>query len=134
MWYSESALQRLAVKCWCSNLLSIWCFAEFMQIHTCMAGSKSMLTVWTDPEHYSLPRWTRIILHKNLVKQHTCTRIWEAVVAQWIRPQTLSREVPSSNLLAAAVVPLGMALYSHCLVPWKGLKTIGPLVACLVTR
>ena len=30
-----------------------------------------------------------------------------AVVAQWIRPQTLNREVPSWNLLAAAAVPLG---------------------------
>ena len=34
------------------------------------------------------------------------------------------------NLLAAAVVPLGKALY-HCLVPRKGLKAVGPLVACL---
>ena len=36
-----------------------------------------------------------------------------------------------SNLLAAAVVPLGKALYPHCLVPRKGLKAVGPLVACL---
>ena len=57
--------------------------------------------------------------------------IWGAVVAQWIRPQTLNREVPGSNLLAATVVPLGKALYSYCLVPLKGLKAIGPLVACL---
>ena len=44
-------------------------------------------------------------------------------MAQWIRPQTLNREVPwaSSTLLAAAVVPLCKALYPHCLVPWKGL-------------
>ena len=28
-------------------------------------------------------------------------------------------------------MPLGKALYPHCLVPWKGLKAIGPLVACL---
>ena len=27
-------------------------------------------------------------------------------MAQWIRPWTLNREVPGSNLLAAAVVPL----------------------------
>ena len=53
-----------------------------------------------------------------------------AVVAQWIRPQTLNREVPGSNL-AAAVVPLGKALYPHILVPRKGLKAVGPLVACL---
>ena len=58
--------------------------------------------------------------------QHT------AFVAQWIRPQTLNREVPGSNLLAAAVVPLGKALYPHCLVSRKGLKPIGPLVACLL--
>ena len=54
-----------------------------------------------------------------------------AVVAQWIRPWTLSREVPSSNLLAVAVVPMGKAFYPHCLVPWKGLKAIGLLVARL---
>ena len=39
--------------------------------------------------------------------------IFIAVVAQWIRPQTLNREVPGSNLLASAVVPLGKALYPH---------------------
>ena len=54
-----------------------------------------------------------------------------AVVAQWIRPRTLNREVPGWNLLAAAVVPLGKALCLHCLVPRKGLKAVGPLVACL---
>ena len=54
-----------------------------------------------------------------------------AVVAQWTRPRTFNREVPGSNLLAAAVVPLGKALYPHCLVPRKGLKAVGPLVACL---
>ena len=52
-------------------------------------------------------------------------------MAQWIRPQTLDREVPGSNLLAAAVVPLGKTLYPHCLVPRKGLKAVGPLVTCL---
>ena len=37
---------------------------------------------------------------------------WGAVVsAQWIIPRTLNREVPGSNLLAVAVVPLGRALY-----------------------
>ena len=50
------------------------------------------------------------------------------VVTQWIRPRTLNREVPSSNLLAAGVVPLGKALY--CLVTQKGLKAVGLLVAC----
>ena len=38
-----------------------------------------------------------------------------AVVDQWIRPQTLNREVPGSNLLAEIVVPLGKALYPNCL-------------------
>ena len=52
-------------------------------------------------------------------------------MAQWIRPQTRNHEVPRSNLLAAAVVPLGQALYLHCVVPRKGLEVIGPLVACL---
>ena len=52
-------------------------------------------------------------------------------MAQWIRPQTLNCEVPGSNLLAVAVVPLGKALYPHCLVPRKGLKAVGPPVACL---
>ena len=45
-----------------------------------------------------------------------------AVLAQWIRLQALNGEVPGSNLLAAAEVPLGKALYPHCLVPWNGLK------------
>ena len=53
-----------------------------------------------------------------------------AVVAQWIRAQTLNCEVPGSNLLAAAVVPVGKTLYPQCLVPVKGLKTIGP--CCLL--
>ena len=47
-------------------------------------------------------------------------------MAQWIRPRTLNSEVPGSNLLAAAVVPLGKAFYPHCLVPRKGLKAVGP--------
>ena len=32
-------------------------------------------------------------------------------MSQWIRPWTVNREVPGSNLLAVAVVPLGKALY-----------------------
>ena len=44
---------------------------------------------------------------------------------------SLNREVPGSNLLTVAVVPLGKAFYPHCLVPRKGLKAVGPLVACL---
>ena len=56
------------------------------------------------------------------------TLTWGAVVAQWIRPLTLNHEIPSSNLVVAAIMSLGKALYPHCLVPWKGLKAIGPLV------
>ena len=52
-------------------------------------------------------------------------------MTQWIRPQTLNREVPGSNLLAAALVPLGKVLYPHCVVLCKGLKAVRPLVACL---
>ena len=51
-----------------------------------------------------------------------------ADVVQWIRPWTLNHEVPSSNLLAAAVVLLGKALYPHRLVPQKGLKAVGCLL------
>ena len=53
-------------------------------------------------------------------------------MAQWITSRTLKHEVPGSNLLAAAVVPLGKALYPHCLVPRKGLKAVAPQVACLL--
>ena len=52
-----------------------------------------------------------------------------SVVAQWIRPWTLNCEVPGSNQLAVAVVPLDKALYPHCLVPQKGLKAVGTLAA-----
>ena len=52
-------------------------------------------------------------------------------MSQRIRAQTLNREVPNSNLLAAAVVSLGKALYPHYLVPRKGLEAIGRLDACL---
>ena len=51
---------------------------------------------------------------------------WIASASQLI----IAREVPGSNLLAASVVPLGKALYPHCLVPRKGLKAAGPLVTC----
>ena len=45
-----------------------------------------------------------------------------AVVAQWIRPQTLGLEVPGSILLAAAVVFLGKALYT--LLPSPSERTL----------
>ena len=54
-------------------------------------------------------------------------------MALWIRSWTLNCEVPGSYLLAAAVVPLGKALYPHCLVRRKELKAIGmigPLHGC----
>ena len=82
------------------------------------------------------PVWKSVILSTR-PQQHNrscCGSVDRgAVMAQWIRPRTLNREVPSSNLLAAAVciVPSGKALYPHCPVPRKGLKVIGPLVACL---
>ena len=53
-------------------------------------------------------------------------------MVEWRRPQTLNREVLGSNLLAAAVVFLGKALYPHCLVPQKGLQAVGLLVTCLL--
>ena len=52
-------------------------------------------------------------------------------MAQWIRPWTLNLELPGSNLLAAAVLPLGKALYLHCLVPRERFKAVGPWVTCL---
>ena len=47
-------------------------------------------------------------------------------MAQWTRPQTLNHEDHGSNPLAASEVPLGKALYPHCLVPQKGLKVMVP--------
>ena len=83
--------------------------------------------------------WNRDLIHKELCHAHRVEKaelfIRGAVVAQWIRPQTLNREVPGSNLQAAADVLLGNALHPHCLVPQKGLKAIGPLVkaACFLS-
>ena len=53
-------------------------------------------------------------------------------VAQWIRPQTLSHEVSGLNLLAVAVVPLGKALYPHCLMPSPSEEDLKPLVPWLL--
>ena len=50
-------------------------------------------------------------------------------MAQQIRTWTPVQLVLCSNPLVIAVVPLGKAVYLHCLVPQRGLKTIGPLVA-----
>ena len=68
-----------------------------------------------------------MVLCCNIVTYH----MKGVVVAQCIRPHTLNCEVPCLNLLAAAAVPLGKALYPHYQVPRKGLKAVGPLVACL---
>ena len=78
---------------------------------------------------FALTSYTNHILfaqNKYDMTKYTSKAVWtfsSAVVAQLIRPQNLNREVPGSNLLAAAVVPLGKALYRHCLVPQKGLKS-----------
>ena len=48
-------------------------------------------------------------------------------MAQWIRPRTLNREVPGLNLLA------GSGMSALGLVPQKGFKVIGPLVACFLS-
>ena len=58
------------------------------------------------------------------------TYLWSCpCMVEWIRLRT--RDVPCSNPLVVAVVPLGKALYPHCLVPRSGLKAVGPLVAKL---
>ena len=45
-----------------------------------------------------------------------------------VETRTSKREVPGS-IPTVAVVPLGKVLYPHCLVPRRGLKAVGPLVA-----
>ena len=50
-------------------------------------------------------------------------------MAKWIRTVGLLNEMSPLNPAVASVVPLGKALYPHCLVPRRGLKTVGPLVA-----
>ena len=63
-------------------------------------------------------------------ESHDMTYLWSCpCIIEWRRLRT--REVLCSNLLMAAVVPLGKALYPHCLVPRIGLKAVGPLVAKL---
>ena len=49
-------------------------------------------------------------------------------MAQWIRPWTLNREVPGSNLLAAACSSaLGQGTLSSLPSPSEILKAVGPL-------
>ena len=55
-----------------------------------------------------------------------CFHVSDEQSFKWIRPQTSILEVPSS-IPSQAVVPLGKALYPHCLVPQKGLKVSGPI-------
>ena len=50
---------------------------------------------------------------------------------QWIRLGTFNKKVSGSNPLARAVIPLGKALYPHCLVPWIGLKAASHVAASL---
>ena len=53
--------------------------------------------------------------------------LWEMhVIAKLNRLQRVNCEVPSSNLLAAAVEPLDKALYPHCLVLGEYLKPLVP--------
>ena len=51
---------------------------------------------------------------------------WELLWAHWIRPRTLNREVPGSNLLGAAGVLQDNALYPHC--AWSLENDLKPLV------
>ena len=80
--------------------------------------------------------WVHVCYLNNLTTRFrmqglTCV-FWGAVVAQWIRPRALKLEVPGSNLLAGSSSALGQGtLYPYYLVPRKGLKAVGPLVACL---
>ena len=50
-------------------------------------------------------------------------------MAQWIRPHTLSHEVPGLNLLASGRVPLGQETVSSLPSPLERIKAVGPLVA-----
>ena len=59
---------------------------------------------------YFVQAFTDLLKKLKLYNENNCTQEFGVVVAQWIRPRTLNREVPGSNLLAAAVVPLSRAL------------------------
>ena len=83
--------------------------------------------LWNFPSNVITSEHTKLPFSTSQILMET----WGAVVAQWIRPRILNREVPGSKLLAAALVPLGKALYPHCLVPQKGHKAISTLVSCL---
>ena len=50
--------------------------------------------------------------HPNAWRENSYDLFLDPVVAQWIRPRTLSREVLGSNLLAAAVSALGQGTLS----------------------
>ena len=45
-----------------------------------------------------------------------------------IKPWILNHDIPGLNSLVAVVVPMGKALYIHCLVPQIGLQAIGLLI------
>ena len=78
--------------------------------------------------HYHFSTYLDATLKYYLLRFHSTFRSCCGLVDKTMDSQQWG---PSSILLAAAVVPLGKALYPHCLVPRKGLKAIGPLVACL---
>ena len=61
-----------------------------------------------------------------MLKEKKKIKYLKAVAAQWLRPQTLNREVPGSILLVVAVLQLSKAHYPHCLVPRRGIKAVGP--------
>ena len=49
-------------------------------------------------------------------------------MVQWIRNWTLNHVVPGSNPHSTAFVPLGKALYPHCLVLREDIKPLGYLL------
>ena len=95
-----------------------------LQLEYFFTAGKDEVRAWT------IQVKTEIIVYNFMIIYLVSLKIRGAVVAQWIRPWTLNGEVPL-NLLATAVVPLGKVRCPHCLVPRKGLKAVGPLVACL---
>ena len=105
------------------NWLQTKCVANFQVGPICLKCDKTEWESWKLKSLTLVDHWQSWMKHDEI---H-----WGAVVAHWIRPGTLNREVPGSNLLAAAVVMVGKALCPHCLVSWKGLKAFGPLVAGL---
>ena len=121
--YSEN---KLNCQRW-NNILSVsWKCQHFMTMRSLawkiLIAVNQLCCGWDRSQNHFLKV-------SDLIPIPSAKQIREAVVAQWIRPQPLNHEVPGSNLLAAAVVPLGKALYTHYLFPRKYLK---PLVSWLL--